>query len=226
MTAQVRSVLKTYFETGDFPTQSQFSDTIDSFLSLLDTTGQSIASDVSAQKNLDVKGTCTVSALNVTGSINFSGAFSAATINANVGNITTLNTSTVSATLGNITTVNASTVSANIMRTITASALDSSTNVATTQFASPGVSVSASGYVKFPAGIVLQWGKTGTVTSSSTVVVNFPLSFPNNVWSVNVTVGSPVANSSPNIQSISNSSVTIGNPGPSNTMFYWMAIGN
>jgi len=36
MAVQDRATLKTYFETGDFPTQAQFSDLIDSMLNLSD----------------------------------------------------------------------------------------------------------------------------------------------------------------------------------------------
>ena len=38
MTKQIRTTLKGYFETGDIPTQQQYQDLIDSFVSLDDTT--------------------------------------------------------------------------------------------------------------------------------------------------------------------------------------------
>ena len=38
MTKQTRSTLKGYFETGDIPTQQNYQDLIDSFVSLDDTT--------------------------------------------------------------------------------------------------------------------------------------------------------------------------------------------
>jgi len=46
MTAQNRSTLKANFEDGDKPTGDNFSDLIDSFLSLTDTTAQQVLSDV------------------------------------------------------------------------------------------------------------------------------------------------------------------------------------
>lgn len=61
MTAQNRTQLYTYFETGDTPSQAQFANLIDSSLNIADTSGQAITSDVSALKNLDVRGNFTVS---------------------------------------------------------------------------------------------------------------------------------------------------------------------
>lgn len=77
MTAQTRSVLYTYFETGDKPTQSQFSDLIDSNLNLATTSAQYITSDVSVGGTFDVSGNFTVlnSALtNLTGNLTVAGA--------------------------------------------------------------------------------------------------------------------------------------------------------
>lgn len=44
MTARTRTVLKTYYNTGDKPTETQFADTIDSFVSLSDTAAQTVTS--------------------------------------------------------------------------------------------------------------------------------------------------------------------------------------
>lgn len=46
MTAVTRATLYGYFETGDVPTSAQFTDLIDSFLSLTNTAQQTVASDV------------------------------------------------------------------------------------------------------------------------------------------------------------------------------------
>lgn len=54
MTAQTRATLKTYFQTGSKPTAAQFANTIDSFISELDTGGQVITSDVSALGSFSV----------------------------------------------------------------------------------------------------------------------------------------------------------------------------
>ena len=46
MTAQNRSTLKAVFETGDVPDGTNYADLIDSFLNIVDTTAQSLASDL------------------------------------------------------------------------------------------------------------------------------------------------------------------------------------
>jgi len=50
MTTQTRSTLKSLFETGDTPDGGNYSDMIDSALSLVDTSAQSINSDLSVPK--------------------------------------------------------------------------------------------------------------------------------------------------------------------------------
>lgn len=50
MTAQTRSVNAALFQDGDKPTGSNYADLIDSFLSLADTTAQTITSDIQAPK--------------------------------------------------------------------------------------------------------------------------------------------------------------------------------
>lgn len=100
MTAQTRTVLKTYFETNDKPNQSQFIDTIDSFVNLSDTAAQSITSDVSAQKKLDVNGVFTAkTSAQFLGDITVSGAVSANSINltASVSAATVSTTGTMTA---------------------------------------------------------------------------------------------------------------------------------
>lgn len=77
MTQQTRSVLYSYFETGDRPTQSQFADLIDSSLNIATTSAQYITSDISAGGTVDVSGNLTVlnSALtNLTGNLTVAGA--------------------------------------------------------------------------------------------------------------------------------------------------------
>lgn len=61
MTSQTRATLKTYFQTGDKPSASNFGDTIDSFVSLVDTTAQAITSNVSALGTWQFKSDVTVS---------------------------------------------------------------------------------------------------------------------------------------------------------------------
>ena len=74
---------------------------------------------------------------------------------------------------------------ANAFETSTATAGDNSTLAATTAFVSALVggtttaasSIGASGYQKFPSGLILQWG-TYTFSSSTTTTVTYPLAFP------------------------------------------------
>lgn len=73
----------------------------------------------------------------------------------------------------------------NAFETSTATAGDNSTLAATTAFVSALVggittaasSIGASGYQKFPSGLILQWG-TYTFSSSTTTTVTYPLAFP------------------------------------------------
>lgn len=77
MTAQTRSILYTYFETGDKPNQSQFADLIDSNLNLATVSAQFITADISCGGTVDVSGNFTVlnSALtNLTGNLTVAGA--------------------------------------------------------------------------------------------------------------------------------------------------------
>ena len=46
MTAQTRAILKANFETGDVPDGTNYVDLVDSFLAIVDTTAQSLASDL------------------------------------------------------------------------------------------------------------------------------------------------------------------------------------
>lgn len=59
MTAVNRATLYTYFETGDFPSQQQFANLIDSNLNLATTSAQAITADVSALGKLDITGQIT-----------------------------------------------------------------------------------------------------------------------------------------------------------------------
>lgn len=67
MTAQTVATLKTYFQTGDKPTQSQFSNVMDSFVSFLDTSAQSIASDFNIGGFVAVSGNATILGSTVVG---------------------------------------------------------------------------------------------------------------------------------------------------------------
>lgn len=100
MSVVSRTTLKTYFETGDKPTQSNFVDLIDSFLSLGTSASQTVQSDVVVSGSLSVTGSLSLanistgivsaSTLNSTGGLKVDGA---ATIGTTllVGSVASLN---------------------------------------------------------------------------------------------------------------------------------------
>ena len=56
MANQTKTTLKTYFNTGDKPTESQFGDLVDSNINQTDTTAQSVASDLTLTGEVSVSG--------------------------------------------------------------------------------------------------------------------------------------------------------------------------
>lgn len=60
----------------------------------------------------------------------------------------------------------------------TAATGDSDTSIATTAFANPAQSQAANGYVKFPGGIILQWGFAQGAAGAGSTAVAFPIAFP------------------------------------------------
>lgn len=74
MTAQSRTYLKSKFEQGDTPQGTDYSDLMDSFVSLVDTTAQTLASDLTVPNLVATA----VSA----GSVNVVGAVNAASVSA------------------------------------------------------------------------------------------------------------------------------------------------
>ena len=95
MTAKTPTQLLTVFENGDIPVQADYQDLFDSYVNIVQTTAQSMASALTLP-------TLTVTTLNVT-------TFSPSTINATTGNITTVSANTINAANANITTVSAAT---------------------------------------------------------------------------------------------------------------------
>lgn len=106
MTAQTRSVLYTYFETGDKPTQNQFQDLIDSSLNVTDTSSQAINSDVAMLGNASVSGNFAVG-----GNFTINGSFDIPQ-NLNVSGAATLGSLTVAGQTNLVNTAVVGTVSA------------------------------------------------------------------------------------------------------------------
>lgn len=109
MTAQVRAYLKSIYENGDVPQGSDYVDVFDSFVSISDTTVQSLNSPLTTS-NLgattvsaasievgDVSAQSVVTSALTVNDIRLTGAFSAATVNANV-----VNANSVSAKAANV----------------------------------------------------------------------------------------------------------------------------
>lgn len=89
-------------------------------------------------------------------------------------------------------------------------------------------SIIADGYIDL-GGLIFQWGSTTSVTSSSSTSVNFPLTFPNAVFSV---VGQVVTNDSSTIRFSLLGNATLSGFTTSQTStshftnLYWFAVGN
>lgn len=81
MTAQNRATLKAVFETGDVPTGTDYENLIDSFISLVDTSAQSVDSAITFAGSAAFTGTVTAATAKVLGGVSVSGALSANTIN-------------------------------------------------------------------------------------------------------------------------------------------------
>lgn len=89
--------------------------------------------------------------------------------------------------------------------------------------------LASNGYQKLPGGLIFQWGQTGNIADNGTLVVNFPIAFPNNALRV---IG---ANFNPstgnigivNVQAISPTTATLRrfNGGANSAAAQWFAIG-
>jgi len=81
-----------------------------------------------------------------------------------------------------------------------------STAIATMQnFANEfGSSFAPSGYQKLPSGLIVQWGAIPAVAAGGSVLVNYPIAFPNAVFSIPVGSGASNAGVAPvNVQGVS-----------------------
>lgn len=90
------------------------------------------------------------------------------------------------------------------------------------------------GYMVFPNGIIMQWGITGVINSTSFATVTFPLTYPNGAWIVTgCSVGDNAADAAGNNGGcttfiVSTSQFTIGhfNTGSNNTPMFWISVGS
>ena len=92
MTKQTKSILKTYFDTGDIPTQGQYRDLIDSQLNLAET-GTQVAAGTISSSFLEVENDITVLGnITASGNISASGNIFANSVRVSNGFVGTINT--------------------------------------------------------------------------------------------------------------------------------------
>lgn len=130
MTALSRSALKALYQNGDVPTGTNYSDFIDSFVNLVDTSEQSMAGALNTTELI----TSRVSA----GNVNVVGVLSAGTFSVSGMTVTTLNANTASITL-----IGAS--SATLNGGISVGTIVSASSMNTNVFQSPIIDIKCSG---------------------------------------------------------------------------------
>lgn len=82
-----------------------------------------------------------------------------------------------------------------------------------TAFKGSNQSLAASGYQKFPGGLILQWGITANVPINSSLVHNLPLAFPNSIFQAIATFSAD-CNMTAQISAMSATQITIYGDGP------------
>lgn len=125
----------------------------------------------------------------------------------------------------------ATTTVAGILMTATAAIALAGTDTATALTAAAfagNKSLASSGYYKFPGGLIIQWGTTGSVTSGGSLSTNFPIAFPNSAYNAFITGTAPGSSGGATaaVTSLSVNSFTINNNINVNQGFYWFALGN
>lgn len=112
----------------------------------------------------------------------------------------------------------------NIVRFIDGQPADENGNVHT------AVDGSVNGYMKFPNGIILQWGQTGYTTSETTMNITFPIVYPNKILNVTTGVYSTHIPMLARITAVSTTGLTVTfnfqmNVSNGGSSLYWMTIG-
>lgn len=166
MTISTKTTIKTFFQTGDFPSASNFSDFIDSALFLAETTAQTIQGSIIVQGSANIAGDASVG-----------GTLSIVTLNAITLNSTTVSASTINAVTGNITTLNASIASAANYKGTPTNNNASTGSIGEYIFSNipPGSSISLSNgvtsnitFISLQAGDYDVWGTVGFSPGAST----------------------------------------------------------
>lgn len=88
---------------------------------------------------------------------------------------------------------------------------------------SPGVN----GYERSPSGRVTQWGSTGSFVAGATGAVNYPISFPNQVFNVEATLvlGAGASNAAATVYGVNTSAMYLVNNSNVATTIFWHAEG-
>jgi len=88
-------------------------------------------------------------------------------------------------------------------------------------------SLTESGYQKLPGGLIIQWGRSATISSQQILTVTYPISFTTAVFSINVTPYGDGDISEPFVirTTPSTTSFVIFNSGSTSGASMWMAIG-
>ena len=93
-----------------------------------------------------------------------------------------------------------------------------------------GVSSLASpGYIKFPGGLILQWGFTAILASGGTEVTAFPIPFPNLCFAVVMThenFSGPSTAATFTVTAVATNSFTCAQQSGSSAQAFWFAAGN
>jgi len=154
----------------------------------------------------------------INNSLSAPGAIGSAT--PNTGAFTTLSATTGNITTGNFTTLNASTVTNTpAIKSSTAGLLPSLQDSTGSQLQS----ITTNGYCYLNGGLILQWGRRNGFASGE--YFNFPIAFPNAVFSFTFNVRATSAPSTANIV-VGNATTTQYAFWASNSNdMYWMAIG-
>lgn len=149
MTARTPTALKVFFQTGDTPTQSQFGDVMDSYINVVQASGQTIVSPVSVQSNLEVKGNFTVSGTStLTGVLALSNNLTISSSgNASISGNLTVTASSPTALTGNL-TVTGRTILANASANVPAAGATDGSVATMTNFTQ---GANGSGYVLISA---------------------------------------------------------------------------
>lgn len=243
MTAVNRATLEGYFVTGARPTQDQFANLIESNLNLVETSAQSIVSDVSALGSFSVSGAFDVggaasfkSNVNVSGNLVVTGSF--APTSQTVGSLTVTGQSTLAGVTISGTTsaqaINAASLAitgATVLASakgITPALGTSTTDLATTAFANPpGSILSANGSRTNTDGSIEKWGTSGNILSVTTAAVVYATAFPTACWSVVITArnGSGSTQSHDYVASAGLANFDLFNAAGNTSDFFYRSIG-